>query len=94
MTSRPGSNGSPGSWVCGTDCPCWRTSGSLTTRFPSLAEFLRRYVPGSPVGFATTHMSEDDKRKVVADLEVERAPWLDADGLRITMEANTGVARR
>jgi len=65
-----------------------------TTRFPSVAEFLRRYVPGSPVGSATAHMSEDDKRKVVADLETELAPWVDADGLRVTMEANTRVARR
>lgn len=65
-----------------------------TTRFPSVAEFLRRHVPGSPVGSATTRMSEEDKRKVVADVEAELAPWIDAGGLRVTTEANTGVARR
>jgi len=65
-----------------------------TTRFRSVAEFLRRFVPGSPVSLATTHMSEDDKRKVVADLEIELAPWVDADGVRVATEANRGVARR
>jgi ubiquinone/menaquinone biosynthesis C-methylase UbiE len=65
-----------------------------TTRLPSVAAFLRRYVPGSLVGSATTHMPEDDKRKVMADLETDLAPWVGADGLTITMEANTAVARR
>jgi ubiquinone/menaquinone biosynthesis C-methylase UbiE len=65
-----------------------------TTRFPSVAEFLRRYIPGSSVGPATTHMSENDKRKVIADLETDLAGWVDAHGLMITMEANAGVARR
>jgi SAM-dependent methyltransferase len=65
-----------------------------TTRFPSVAEFLRRYLPGSPVGPATMHMPENDKRKIIADLETDLAAWVDAHGLTITMEANTGVARR
>ena len=56
-------------------------------------EFLRRYVPGSPFGPATTHMSENDKRKVIADLETDLAGWVGSHGLTITMEANTGVAR-
>jgi SAM-dependent methyltransferase len=64
------------------------------TRFPSVAEFLRRYVPGSPVGPATTHMPESAKRRIIADLETDLAAWVDARGLTITMEANTGVARR
>lgn len=65
-----------------------------TTLYPSVAEFLRRYVPGSPVGSAASHMSEDEKQKVVTDLETELAPFTDPDGVRITTEANTGVAKR
>jgi ubiquinone/menaquinone biosynthesis C-methylase UbiE len=65
-----------------------------TTRFPSVAEFLRRYVPESPIGPATMHMPDSDKRKIIADLETDLAAWVDAHGLTITMEANTGVARR
>ena len=63
------------------------------TRFSSVAGFLRRYVPGSPVG-PVTHISENDKRKVLADLETDLTPWVDSDGLRIMMEANLGIARR
>lgn len=69
-------------------------SARKATRFPSVAEFLRRYVPGAPVGSATTQLSGDDWQKVVADLESDLAPWVDADGLRIVTEANTGVAKR
>ena len=47
--------------------------------------------PGSPVGPATTHMSENDKRKVIADLETDLAGWVGSHGLTITMEANTGL---
>ena len=68
-------------------------SARRTTRFPSVAEFLRRYVPGAPVGSATTQLSEDDWRQVIADLESDLAPWVDVDGLRIVTDANTGVAR-
>jgi hypothetical protein len=68
-------------------------TASKTTRFPSVAEFLRRCIPGSPAGSATAHLPEDDKLKVVADLEIELAPWLGAHGLTIMMEANTAVAR-
>ncbi|HEV8565034.1 MAG TPA: methyltransferase domain-containing protein [Actinomycetota bacterium] len=69
-------------------------SARRATRFPSVAEFLRRYVPGAPVGSATTQLSEGDWRQVVADVESDLAPWVDSDGLRIVTEANTGVARR
>lgn len=72
----------------------WVPTARKTTAFSSVAGFLRRYVPGSPVGDATTHMSENDKRKVIADLETDLIPWVDSDGLRITMEANMGIARR
>jgi SAM-dependent methyltransferase len=65
-----------------------------TVRFPSVSEFLRRCVPGSPAGAATARMPADDKRRVVADLEVALAPWVDAHGLRVATEANTGVASR
>lgn len=64
------------------------------TRFHSAAEFLRRYVPGAPVGSATTRLSDEDWRQVAADLESDLAPWVDSDGLRVVTEANTGVARR
>jgi SAM-dependent methyltransferase len=69
-------------------------SARRAARFPSVAEFLRRYVPGAPVGSATAHWSEDDWRQVVADLESDLRPWVDANGLRVVTEANTGVARR
>jgi ubiquinone/menaquinone biosynthesis C-methylase UbiE len=65
-----------------------------TVRFASVGEFLRRYVPGSPVGPATIHMAEHDKRKVVADLEAALAPWVDERGLRVATEVNTAVAWR
>ncbi len=64
-----------------------------TTRFPSVAEFLRRYLPRSMIGSTGTHPS-DGERRVAADLEAELAPWVDADGLRIATEVNTGVATR
>jgi SAM-dependent methyltransferase len=69
-------------------------SARRATRFPSVAEFLRRYVPGAPVGSATAHWSEHEWREVVADLESELRPWVDASGFRVVTEANTGVARR
>jgi ubiquinone/menaquinone biosynthesis C-methylase UbiE len=69
-------------------------SARRATRFPSVAEFLRRYVPGAPVGSATAHWSEDDWGQVVADLESDLRPWVDAKGFRVVTEANTGVARR
>ena len=61
--------------------------------FPSVAEFLRRYLPRSMIGSTGTHPS-DGERRVAADLEAELAPWVDADGLRIATEVNTGVATR
>ena len=63
-----------------------------TARFRSVAEFLRRYVPGSPAGSATAHMADDDTWGIVADLEARLCPWLDAGGLRITTQANVGVS--
>jgi SAM-dependent methyltransferase len=66
--------------------------GSL--RFPSVAEFLRRYLPASPAGAATARLSDQDRRQVLADLEAALAPWVDPHGLRVVTEANTGVAHR
>jgi hypothetical protein len=63
-------------------------------RFPSVAEFLRRSLPGSPAGVATANLSDQDRRQVLADLEVALAPWVDPAGLRVVTEANTGVASR
>jgi hypothetical protein len=40
-----------------------------TVRFPSVAEFLRRCLPGSPPGTATAHLPERDRGNVLADLE-------------------------
>jgi SAM-dependent methyltransferase len=65
-----------------------------TIRFASVGEFLRRFVPSSPVGPATMHMPEHDKRRVVADLERALAPWVDERGLRVATEVNTAVAER
>jgi SAM-dependent methyltransferase len=65
-----------------------------TVRFPSAAEFLRRCLPGSPAGAATTRLPEPDRRQVLADLEAALTPWVDADGLRVVTEANIAVATR
>jgi hypothetical protein len=65
-----------------------------TVRFPSVVEFLRRYLPGSPAGAATTRLSAHDRRQILADLEAALAPWVDADGLRVVTEANTAIATR
>jgi SAM-dependent methyltransferase len=63
-----------------------------TTRFPSVAEFLRRTIPGSPTGSATADMPDSATWSVVADMEAALDPWVDAGGLRITTQANVGVA--
>jgi SAM-dependent methyltransferase len=63
-----------------------------TARFPSVAEFLRRYLPGSPAGSAIAHIPDGDTWDVVADLETDLRPWFDAGGLRITTEANIGLS--
>jgi hypothetical protein len=63
-------------------------------RFPSVAEFLRRYLSGSPAGAATAHLPERDRRKVLADLETALGPWVDTAGLRVVTEANIAVAAR
>jgi SAM-dependent methyltransferase len=63
-------------------------------RFPSVAEFLRRCLPGSPAGVATARLPERDRRQVIADLEAALTPWIDAAGLRVVAEANTAVAAR
>jgi SAM-dependent methyltransferase len=63
-------------------------------RFPSVTEFLRRCLPGSPAGVATAHLPERDRRKVLADLETALAPWVDSAGLRVVTEANIAVAAR
>lgn len=65
-----------------------------TVRFPSVAEFLWRSLAGSPAGAATARLPEGDRRQVLADLEAALAPWVDADGLRVVTEANTGVTSR
>ncbi len=63
-----------------------------TARVPSVAEFLRRYLPGSPAGSATADMPDDETWRVVADLETALGPWFDAGGLRITTQANVGLS--
>jgi SAM-dependent methyltransferase len=63
-------------------------------RFPSVAEFLRRYLSGSPAGAATAHLPERDRRKILADLETALAPWVDTAGLRVVTEANIAVSCR
>jgi hypothetical protein len=60
----------------------------------SVTEFVRRYAPRFPVGSAAAHLSDDEALKLVAELETELAPWVDEAGLRVEVEANTGVARR
>jgi SAM-dependent methyltransferase len=65
-----------------------------TVRFPSVAEFLRRCLPGSPSGAATAHLPERDRGNVLADLETALTPWVDTAGLRVVTEANTAVATR
>jgi SAM-dependent methyltransferase len=62
-----------------------------TTFLPSVEELLR-FVPRSHVsGVGLTRHTE---RTVVAELQSELAPWVGADGLRLTMEVNRAVACR
>jgi ubiquinone/menaquinone biosynthesis C-methylase UbiE len=69
-------------------------AATKTSRVPSVTEFVRRYAPRFTVGSAAAHLSDDDALKLVAELETELAPWVDEAGLRVEVEANTGVARR
>jgi SAM-dependent methyltransferase len=66
----------------------------MTSRFGSVDEFLRRYVPETRVGPSSLHVSPPDWYGVVADLEAELAPWIDPRGLRVVTETNTAIARR
>jgi len=66
----------------------------MTSRFGSVDEFLRRYVPGASVGPSSLQMSPLDWYGVVADLEAELEPWIDLRGLRVVTETNTAIARR
>jgi SAM-dependent methyltransferase len=59
-----------------------RTVGT-TVVFPSVAAFVRSCVPD---------LRDDDERSIVSDLELPFARWIDTEGLRITMEANTAIA--
>lgn len=54
-----------------------------TVVLSSVAELVRRCVPDLP---------DDDEWSIVADLEIRCARWVDSEGLRIAMEANTAVA--
>jgi SAM-dependent methyltransferase len=68
-------------------------TGRETTFLPSVAELLQ-FVPRFRVDRSLAGLTAHDERKVVADLEHELAPWVGADGLRLTMEVNTAVGRR
>ena len=65
----------------------------MTTRVASVLDLLGRFVTASAVGAPETDVGEQDRGRVVADLEVELARWVDAGGLTISGEANAGVAR-
>jgi SAM-dependent methyltransferase len=68
-------------------------SASETTLLPSVAELLR-YVPGYRGHGSRPALTDQAKRIVVGELERELAPWVGADGVRLTVEVNTAVARR
>jgi hypothetical protein len=63
------------------------------TLLPSVAELLR-FVPRALRGSSMVGPSEPEERRVVAELERELAPWVDADGLQLTIEVNTAVGQR
>jgi SAM-dependent methyltransferase len=65
-----------------------------TSRFGSVNDFLRRYVPGAPVAPGSLRLAPEEWDGVVADLEAELDPWIDARGLRVVTQANTAVAHR
>lgn len=64
-----------------------------TTFLPSVAELLR-FVPRPHMDRSPIGLTEHAKREVVEELERELAPWVRKDGLQLTMEVNTAVARR
>jgi SAM-dependent methyltransferase len=56
-----------------------------STFLPSVTDLLR-FVPGGRMGRT--------ERTVIAELQRELAPWIDTEGLRLTMEVHRAVARR
>jgi SAM-dependent methyltransferase len=79
--------------LAGFDAIRVRPAGKAV-RFPSVADFLRRSLPASPAGPATAHLSAQDRRRVLDDLETALSPWVDTAGLQVVTEANTAVATR
>jgi SAM-dependent methyltransferase len=65
-----------------------------TIRIATVSELLDRLLAGSPAEAAIAHVCEDQRRKVIADLEVALGGWTNARGLRIGTETNTAVAIR
>ena len=61
-----------------------------TTYLPSVSALLR-HVPWLRGLRSSTGWSY---RQLISDLERELQPWVEARGLRLTVEVNTGVARR
>jgi SAM-dependent methyltransferase len=64
-----------------------------TTFLPSISALLR-YVPRFRAGGATTTLSVPVRRGMISELERELAPWVEDRGLKLTVEVNTGLARR
>jgi SAM-dependent methyltransferase len=64
-----------------------------TTFLPSVSALLR-YVPRFRGVGSEAALTGASQRQMISDLERELAPWLDARGLELTVEVNTGVARR
>jgi SAM-dependent methyltransferase len=67
--------------------------GRETASLPSAADLLR-FVPRSSAHGTIVGLTERMERAVVADLLRELAPWIDAHGLRLTLDVNTAIATR
>ena len=64
------------------------------TTLLSCAEELLRFVPRSSVDGDPVGLTEHARRRVVAELERELAPWIGANGLQLALEINSAVGRR
>ncbi|MEO8424215.1 MAG: methyltransferase domain-containing protein [Actinomycetota bacterium] len=64
-----------------------------TISLPSVKDLLR-FVPRPRLDGSRAALTDQTQRVVIAELERELAPWVAAEGVELTLELNTAVARR
>jgi SAM-dependent methyltransferase len=71
----------------------WVGTERETSFLPSVSALLR-YVPRFREGGTVAALAGPVRRRMIDDLERELAPWVEARGLKLTVEVNTGIGRR